>query len=270
MDKIVKILVVLLSMSMSMFSQVKSKKIAADTIVLAIDYDQYRKVGLDSISRIYYNQQKRIMDGEITNVHNAISTLFALKDLECNSIPTFKLKKTDEPFDMKSSIETYIDFNQDFRFQQITISLGDKVINCVSIPNIDLELSRMHKGKIPYTFDKTNYDNQILRQFINSEDSYFIKKRNSIMKANPENLFFTIFGLRGLLFEIDKKTGVLFVSNMNPGLFWERENANDFLVKHLGVEQINDVANGLYDLDKLYEGSKKCPKKRRKIVFKTE
>ncbi|MCL9806452.1 hypothetical protein NAT51_13020 [Flavobacterium amniphilum] len=266
MGKIVRIL--LLLVSLPMLSQVKSKRIVVDTIAFSIDYRKYQKVGLDSVRSIYHNQEKRIKAGGFVNQYDAISRLFELKDIQCVSIPTFKLKKGDQPFGLKSCIEDYIDFNQDFRFQQVFLYKDDVAINYVQIPDFKFELSRIHQGRVPYVFNKKDYENNVLQSFIDAKNALAIKKINARLKSSPENTFFTIFGLNGLLFEIDKQTGLLYVSITGPGSSRDKELANDYLLKYAGIEQINDMINGMYVSDKLYEGSKKCPKKRRKVVFK--
>lgn len=268
MGKVIKFLVVLFSLPV--FSQVNPKKAVTDTVAVTIDYEQYRKVALDSVRSIYRNQKKRIKEGRFANQPDAIATLFELKDIECVSIPMFKLRKREPPFGLRSCIEDYIDFKQDSGFQQVLMYKQNIGVNFIEIPNFEFGSFRIHQGEIPSTFDKTDYENNVLKHFIDAGHTNYIQLMSDILKGNSENTFFTIFGLRDLLFEIDKKTGLLYVNVLNHNLKRDRVIANEFLSKFVTVEEVNTIINGLHLPNKDYGLPKKSKKKRRSIVLKVK
>lgn len=256
--------------SIPVFSQVSPNKRVTDTIAITIDYEQYRKVGLDSVRSIYRTQKKRIKEGRLANQPDAIARLFELKDIECVSIPMFKLRKKEPPFGLRSCIEDYIDFNQDSGLQQVLMYKQNIAVNFIEIPNFEFELFRTHQGEIPFTFDKADYENKVLKHFIDAGHTDYIQWMGDILKGNSENTFFTIFGLRNLLFEIDKKTGVLYVNVLDHTLRRDRAIANEFISKFVTVEEVNDIVNGVYLSNKDYGLPKKSKKKRKNVVLKVK
>jgi len=259
MKVIVRLLMILFSLQM--FSQGHIRNFKNDSITVSIDYNKYRKVAYDSVKSIYMNQKRMINDNTFPNPKEAISELFKFEELEYTSIPVFKIKKSYKKFNSNSSFENFIDFTANFGFQKIILFNEKSIINYIDIPDFSFELSKMNKSNFRYTYDKFDYENKVLKIFINANNVDVIKLIEKIIKTRSKNTFFAIFGLNKLIFEIDKGTGLLYVNKISYSGNENRVLANDYIMNNVGLKKINDLAKDVYDTSETHKLNKKCTPK---------
>ncbi|HMK06158.1 MAG TPA: hypothetical protein VK476_01425, partial [Flavobacterium sp.] len=173
------------------------------------------------------------------------------------AIPKFRLRKeASKEYQCESSIESFIEFNERIKYLDIVILNEKKENICiVEVPNFYYEQSRINNPSLTYSFDKTDYHQKVLEQFLSFPDGYMNKEIWKNISERNNNFFFSIYGINSVLFEIEKSTGVLFANWVGTGSIRERMVANDYVRKYIGQKAITEFASGNYDSGKI---SKPC------------
>lgn len=285
MKMINKFNLILLLIANVTFSQSHDKnKIKADTIHREYDMSCYSKIAFDTISRLY-NLQKELSKINPKDHYKGISNTYTLEELDLYSVPMFKIKKEANQYSLKKNIEEFIDFRQDCKFQEIYIFKGDTIIQHTEIPNFYMESLKLYDPLEEYEMDLMMMREKGLTSWFVYTNNYKeypeVKKkfngRFSIIKKDSDNFYFKVFGLPYELFEIDKKTGKLYISwigfgNVDNLKGKERLPANEYIQKYIGEDVFKELARGYFNNIEHYaeykESCKKYKKNDKQVILK--
>lgn len=229
MKRFKKILLILLIVS--------SISLKAQKTVREFSFDRkvYDYIAQDSVKQIYNNQAKYFLNNpNRADLKTSISENYKFESLSFYSIPKFRLiSDAAKKYNCNSNIENFIEFNEYIKYQDVVI-LNDKMesICIVDIPNFYYEQSRINNPDLTYSFDKKDYNEKVLEQFLSFPDGYVNKEIWRNITERKMNFFFTIYGIDSVLFEIDKGTSLLFANWMGTGSNRKRMVANDYIRKY--------------------------------------
>lgn len=210
----------------------------------------YNKIANDSIRQIYTNQQKYLISNpNSVNRKTSITEIYKFEDLSFYAIPKFRLRKeASKEYQCKSSIENFIEFNERIKYLDIVILNNKRENICiVEVPNFYYEQSRINNPSLTYSFDKTDYHQKVLEQFLSFPDGYMNKEIWKNITERNNNFFFSIYGINSVLFEIEKSSGILYANWVGTGTIRKRMIANEYIGKYIGQKAIREFASGNYD-----------------------
>lgn len=212
--------------------------------------DKYQALASDSLKGIFNDQREynKKFPGSV-NTDNFISLKYDLKDLHLKSIPKFRIKnRAVTAYNSPDNIEDFIEFSEPYKYQDALI-YDDKqnLLTVIEVPNFYYELGRIHNPSLDYRYEKDDYAAKVIDQFLSFPDSYKHKAINRMLMERPNNFFFTIFGIRDVIFEVDHKSNLVFANWLGVGSKNERIPASLYVMKYLGEQYIKQIASGNYD-----------------------
>jgi hypothetical protein len=221
--------------------------------VIEISFNRklYDKIANDSVKQLYENQQLYYTKNpKSVNRKASISENYKFEELKLYSIPKFRLRKeARKNYQCKSNIESFIEFNEYNKYQDVLIyDKYDSIICTVDIPNFYSELSRINNPDLDFYFDNNSYNENVLELFLSFPNTYHHKQINKILKDRRQSFLFTIFGIDSVLFEIEKETGQLYANWIGTGSIRNRMLANDYIRKYIGRKVIREFASGNYTI----------------------
>jgi hypothetical protein len=244
-----------------------------DKVLINYEKNIFLKIATDSIKDIYNKQYTYLKaKQDFLNKNEAISLNYKFEKLNFKSIPIFRIKgKASLLYNCDSAFENFIEFEEFNKYQETIILDNKNYLTSLTIPNKLAEIERINNPDNELKFDKTTYEMTVLDNFLAFPDSYAKLTYNLISASN--NFFFKIFGLDGVLFEVDKNDGFLYARWIWEGKKSEKMLANDYILKFEGVTKIKELAKGNYTETELYSTPEKFPcddlvYKKNKIILK--
>ena len=216
----------------------------------SFDFDKikYHKIAEDSLKNIYEKQKEFYSDEiNVLNKENAISQKYEINELSFISLPIFKLNKKAKNYNYCEDFSFYIEFKDPLNEQRLMIlNSKNEIISLQDLPQFDFKVSSLFPNQRSLKRDKQDYENLVLKQFLDTPSAFPFKLIKQQFVERPNNFFFRILGFRFEIFEIDLNTGELFVnyfgSRREPRL-----EIKDYLKKYVDKRIIKDIANNIFD-----------------------
>lgn len=257
---------------MSVFSIAQTKNVSSN-ILINYNKNIYHKIAKDSVKSVYNRQFAYLKTKQdFLNKNEAIALNYKFENLNLKSIPIFRIKRKANLFyNCDSAFENCIEFDEFNKYQEIIILDNKKYLTSYTVPNKLAEIERINNPDDELKFDKITFEMTVLDNFLAFPDSYSKLTYNLISAS--DNFFFKIFGLDGVLFEVDKNDGFLYARWIWEGKKSEKMFANDYILKFEGVTKIKELAKGNYIDTELYSTPQKSPcenlvNERNKVILK--
>lgn len=219
-----------------------------DSISFSYSKKIYQEIAYDSIKRLYNDQYNYYGKEGVAAYVYPVSTLYKWEELSLLSIPYFRLaRRANKEYDCERNIESFIEFEERNKYQNVIVMAKEVALTSVLIPDLSFEVERIFNPG-----DATRVDGSVYKAMLQSFQAtpQYFKNYTDILEGRKEHFFFGIYGLRGVLFEIDSKTGLLYANKMDWKV--ERLLANDYLRKYEGELKIRELARGYYeDIDSI-------------------
>lgn len=229
-------------LSISYGQKIKLDTVGCEVFVNVSNTEEKLKIIKDT-AFVYYNIQKEYLTKTNNKSKDLISNLFKFEDFKFQIIPQFSLKcKNELNFDCYSSIESYIDFeNEPLSYIGLVKSKENcKIIFQIEIPNYDdiinnllleVNLNEINKNE--------NLKNIYYMSVNNSNNIYW---NNEVFFKN-NNFLFKIFGLYNVVFEIEIKSKKLYAYYLDESGIFKRRDANELIKNDIGITVINELIN---------------------------
>lgn len=221
-----------------------------DTIYFHFDKNTYMSIAKDSIRKLYDNQYNYFYNKkESYDISRLMSFNSKFEELNFFLIPMYRLYRDGyEKYDCSKNIENFIDFNEYNKYQMVYVCTKNNLYSIIEVPNRLIEQDKIYtsfKEKNKNEFLFTSYLETLLA---NKE----VIKSKTIRIFNADvlnNFFFKLYGLEDVIFELDKKTGVLYANIYHDEIYGIKERklpVNDFIRKYVGEKVIKELCLGHY------------------------
>jgi hypothetical protein len=237
--------IILLSMFFLNISCAQKLKLDAPScnVFVNISNKKEKLKNITDTAFVYYNTQKEYLTKTNNKSEDLVSNFYKFEDFNFQLISQFSLKcKNELKFDCYSSIENYIDFeNEPISYIGLVKSKEtSKTIFQIEIPNYDDVINNL----LPDVNLKEINKNENLRNihYMSVNNSNYIYWNNEVFLKN-NNFLFKIFGLYNVVFEIEINSGKLYAYYLDESGILKKRDANELIKNDIGITVINELIN---------------------------
>lgn len=222
-----------------------------DTVYINYSKEIYNKIAMDSLKFVYNLQNKFASSISKKDRQRLLFTNYRIQDLELFSIPMYRIfSDAEKQYDCDDNIENFIAFEEHLIYQEVLVFHDKKIITHFSVPDYFDERERIQNPSAemePYFSDKPRKNDRIKKLSNSYTGRYFIDWNSVInYKNKKDNFYFMIFGLDGVLCEVNKEDNLVYSYDLNAGADSSKKLLNEYIRKNKGIDIIRQLSRSYY------------------------